>query len=104
MDGLLKELTFSIYEYILKGKIPTWPPCLQSLIKYGLAQFKDEPGKHNLQTDPPPVQIKEPLTLVSITRYLDNSVDEHVHDALRKSLDDSGKGIGFEIAIILALT
>ena len=106
MDGLLKKLAFSMYKYILKGNIPTWPTRLQSHIEYGLAQIKDEPGNHDLQTVPPPVQIKEPLALVSITRYLkthENSVDEHVRDALQESLDNSGKGPGFKIAIILAL-
>ena len=107
MNGLLKELTFSIYEYILKGKIPTWPTDLQSLVEYGLAQFKDGSEHHKLHIESPPVQIKEPLALVSITRYLeirDDSVDEHIRAALQRSLDDSGKGVGFERAIILALT
>lgn len=67
----------------------------------------DEPAEHDLQTNPPPVQIKEPLALVSITRYLEpheNSIDDHVWNGQRQSLDDSGKGLGFEKAIIVATT
>ena len=96
-----------MYEYILKGKTPSWPDRWQSLVQHGLAQFADEAEKHDLKTNPPPAQIKEPLALVSITRYLESheySIDDHVRDVWRRALDDSGKGLGFENAVILAIT
>ena len=90
-----------MYSYMLRGDHPRWSGPWTSIVQHGLAQFVVENGS-SLS-----VQIKEPLTLVSIMRYLDSqrhTLGRFIYDGIRQGLHESRKGIPLEQAVLIAIT
>jgi hypothetical protein len=90
--GLLEVLAHSMNTYITKGTFPMWYYEHRSLVEHGLAQIV---GREE-------TQIKEPLSLVSIMRYLESK--NLTIDGTIRSRFQADQGGAFEDIVLLAIT
>jgi len=93
--GLLEDLAYSIYSFIMRGDPPMWWSEQESLVEYGVARFVHEGEKSR-------VAVEEPLALISIMRYFERN-SRTLEGHVRRCLQDA-QGMALEEAVLLALT
>jgi hypothetical protein len=111
VKDLEKELSKSIYTFIMRGEYPIWQSEREEMVEYGLgtfihrkrdvlvesgvARFADE------RTDPD-VLVEEPIALISILRHF-GQAGRIAHDIVGDTLEDN-QGAAFQEAVLLGLT
>ncbi|KIL64829.1 hypothetical protein M378DRAFT_1040593 [Amanita muscaria Koide BX008] len=92
-DGLVQELSTSLYTYITRGKYPRWYTNKQDLVEYGVARFVGQEEE---------VIVEEPMALVGILRYFEEEgvmIDGDIRARMQ-----AAQGFAFEEAVLLSCT
>ncbi|KAM6492769.1 hypothetical protein JOM56_012493 [Amanita muscaria] len=92
-DGLVQELSTSLYTYITRGKYPRWYTNKQDLVEYGVARFVGQEEEFI---------VEEPMALVGILRYFEEEgvmIDGDIRARMQ-----AAQGPAFEEAVLLSCT